>query len=420
MPRQVNINPKYRKHRATGQAVVTLDGRDFYLGPHGTKVSRNEYDRVLGEWLTNGRRLPSWAADAPSDLTVIEVLAAYWPHVDRYYRKPDGSPTTSVECIKQAIRPLKRLYGRTLAADFGPLKLRALRDEMIRLGWSRSTVNRQTNRVRAVFKWAAGREMIPPSIHHGLLAVEGLRAGRSDARETPPVRPVDDERVRATLPHLSPTVRAMVEVQLLTAMRPGEVCLLRPSDIDHTGPTWTYRPADHKTAHHGHDRVISIGPKAQALLRPLLPDDPAAYIFSPARAVAERHARDQTLRRTPLSCGNRPGTNRRTRPKRTPGDRYDVAAYRRAIARACDAAFPVPTAPGSVRSAADEETRIADWRREHRWHPHQLRHTRATALRKSFGLDGASVVLGHKSLAVTQGYAQADAEEAGRIMGQVG
>jgi hypothetical protein len=30
--------PKYRKHKASGQAVVTLAGRDHYLGPRGTAI----------------------------------------------------------------------------------------------------------------------------------------------------------------------------------------------------------------------------------------------------------------------------------------------------------------------------------------------------------------------------------------------
>ena len=50
MPRLVHRNPKYRKHRASGQAVVTIDGRDHYLGPYGTKASHNEFDRLIGEW----------------------------------------------------------------------------------------------------------------------------------------------------------------------------------------------------------------------------------------------------------------------------------------------------------------------------------------------------------------------------------
>jgi hypothetical protein len=74
MPRLSNSVPKYRKHRATGQAVVTLDGRDFYLGPHNTAASRREYDRLTGEWLANGRTLDS---STSSDITVVELIVRY-------------------------------------------------------------------------------------------------------------------------------------------------------------------------------------------------------------------------------------------------------------------------------------------------------------------------------------------------------
>ncbi|WP_428305029.1 hypothetical protein [Lacipirellula sp.] len=47
MPRLVDALPKYRKHKASGQAVVTLNGRDHYLGPHGTSASKAFYDRLL-------------------------------------------------------------------------------------------------------------------------------------------------------------------------------------------------------------------------------------------------------------------------------------------------------------------------------------------------------------------------------------
>jgi hypothetical protein len=75
MPRIAGVStPKYRKHRPTGQAVVSIAGKVYYLGPHGTKASRIEYDRLLGEWLASGRQM---AVDATSDLTITEVLAHY-------------------------------------------------------------------------------------------------------------------------------------------------------------------------------------------------------------------------------------------------------------------------------------------------------------------------------------------------------
>jgi hypothetical protein len=50
MSRLIESLPKYRKHRASGQGVVTLCGAEFYLGPDGTRVSRPENDRLVGEW----------------------------------------------------------------------------------------------------------------------------------------------------------------------------------------------------------------------------------------------------------------------------------------------------------------------------------------------------------------------------------
>ena len=76
MPRLTNSLPKYRKHKASGQAVVTIDGKDYYLGPHGTKASRLEYDRLIGEWVQNGRKLP---CNGNSSVTIVELIAA-WDH----------------------------------------------------------------------------------------------------------------------------------------------------------------------------------------------------------------------------------------------------------------------------------------------------------------------------------------------------
>ena len=86
--------PKYGKHRASGQAIVKLNGKDVYLGPHGTKTSRIEYDRVIGEWLGNGRQLPR-TVETKKSLTVIELSASYLRYAKAYYRK-NGKETSEV------------------------------------------------------------------------------------------------------------------------------------------------------------------------------------------------------------------------------------------------------------------------------------------------------------------------------------
>jgi hypothetical protein len=40
MPKLIDAVPKYRKHLASGQAVVNIAGTDHYLGPYGTKASK--------------------------------------------------------------------------------------------------------------------------------------------------------------------------------------------------------------------------------------------------------------------------------------------------------------------------------------------------------------------------------------------
>ena len=45
--------PKYRLHKQSGQAIVTLGGRDFLLGKHGSAASRQEYRRLTAEWLAS-------------------------------------------------------------------------------------------------------------------------------------------------------------------------------------------------------------------------------------------------------------------------------------------------------------------------------------------------------------------------------
>src|SRR5205823_5557215 len=74
--------PSYRLHSPSGQAVVTLAGKDFYLGKFGSPGSRAEFDRLVAEWLANGRALAPASGTGPPDLTVNELLVAYFRFAD--------------------------------------------------------------------------------------------------------------------------------------------------------------------------------------------------------------------------------------------------------------------------------------------------------------------------------------------------
>jgi integrase len=289
-----------------------------------------------------------------------------------------------------------------------------VRQAFIDEGLSRSFINASIRRLIRMFKWAVAEGTLPPSVPQALSMVPGLRRGKTTARETDPVMPVDEALVDATLPHMPEVVADMVRVQRFTGCRPAEVCSIRPCDIDRSVNPWQYRPQFHKTQHHGRERIIFIGPQAQAILLRCLARDPQAHCFRPCDSEEKRRAAAHSARKTPLSCGNRPGSNRKRRPRRQPGECYNPRSYHQAIRCGYLNAYPLPV---EITGDAAAE---AKWRAEHKWCPLQLRHSAATIIRKRFGLEAAQTVLGHSKADVTQIYAERDFALAARVAREVG
>jgi len=413
MPASTKLRiPVYRNHKPSGLASVRIEGRDIYLGPHGTPESRAEYKRVIAEWLANHRAEPnSLNGNGQATNRVVDELIATYLHFAKSYYVKNGALTGEYRNIGDALRPLTTLYGRTRVADFGPSGLKVVRQAMIDADLCRRTINNRINRIRRVFKWGVENELVPAAVLHALQAVAPLKLGRCNVREAEPVKPVPEHLIEPVLKLVSPQVAAMIRLQLLTGMRPGEVMQMRGCDIDMSGPIWTYRPMRHKTEHHGRQRVIYLGPKAQKLLRSFLSEDRTVWLFSPREAMANIHRERRQARQTPMTP-SQAARKRKRFPRWAPGDYYDRRSYAWAIRRACEAAFPPP-------EHVTEKDRSA-WRREHRWSPNQLRHNAATYLRKQFGIEAARVVLGHSSADVTEIYAELDLAKAAEIMSRVG
>jgi integrase len=397
--------PKYRFHKGSGQALVQINGDRIYLGRYGSEESQEKYQRLVSEWLSNGRQRvspPTADPQATADLNVNKLILAYWHFAETYYSK-EGKPTKELTCMREAIRPLRRLYGHTRAGEFGPKALKAVRQHMVDGGLSRGVVNRRVGRIKRVFKWAVGEELIPSSVFHGLQAVAGLRYGRTEARETEPIKPVPQEWVDAVTPHVSPPVAAMILLQWLTGMRPCEVVVMRPCDIDRSGDIWIYEPYDHKNRWRGHDRKIPLGPKAQEILKPFLDRAPDTFLFNPRDAEEWRHAQQRKNRTTPMT----PSQSKRrpkAKPKHILRDHYDTASYQGAIEYGLQKANKQRNGEGPIPH----------------WFPLQIRHSRGTEVRRHFGLDGAQATLGHARADVTEVYAEKNLDLAIRIAKEMG
>jgi integrase len=429
MRRKKSAIPVVRCHR--GLARLRLDGREFWLGRFGSREAVAKADRLIAEWLANGRRLPATlpvesatcepsapaavaavaspvvtsSAPAPATLptepegtglTVGELCELWlaWIKAERLVGK-EARATSILFGARQAAAALRHHWSMR-AADFGPRALYEVQAALVtepcrpagkrkKQGGKKSppkyrtrkTVNDVVGRVRQLFKWAVGRELVPEGRIVALQQVAPLMPGQTTARDNPPKRPVSDKEFLAALQHLPPVLADLLRVVVLTGCRTGEACQLTRDCIDMKDEAWEWRPKTHKTAWRGHERVIFIGPRVQEILRPYIvkANGDAAFLFSPREAMVQLGYEE---------------------PSRRVRDHYDTDSARRAIVRACEA-HGIP-----------------------QWTPHRLRHTRLTNVRNEFGLDHAQAIGGQKSARVAEIYAAVSHEKAREVALQTG
>jgi len=390
-----------RQYHISGQSVVRIGGRDFYLGPHDSAESIGRYAVLIKIYQANGLTLPDDFDPASLDVQAAMLLGQLSPqaaatdqtkqpklvrHVTAAYRnhiatKYAESPA-ELHRLNGICDEIDKHDGDAEAVNYGPLALQRQRQRWIDSGKARVYCNRLTNAVKRIWKYAVSQELVTSSCWEALRSVEALQAGQTTAQETEPVLPANIDHVRKTAAHLSPVVKSMLRVQIATGMRPSEVCKMRPCEIDRTGEVWVYRPKKHKTAKRGKIKAVPLIGDARAAITDYLNRDPQAFCFSPRESVAWKRAIGAANRTTPLSCGNRAGTNRKAEPAKQPGECFTHHSYRQAIQRAARAA-KVP-----------------------KWNPYQLRHLAATVIREALGVEHAQAALGHSHADMTQHYAK--------------
>jgi integrase len=358
MPKLIHRVPKYALHKATGQAVVKHKRKLTYLGRFGSPESKQAYTRFIANLTSEDKQLPPDRSSAreASTLVVGELVMAFYTHAQQYYSR-DGVPTGEHITIRSCLRPLTNRFAELPAHEFGPMKLKLVREDMIKLDWSRRFINKAVSIAKRCFKWAAEEELIPGRVAQDIWAVKALEKNRSGAREKPEVTSVSDEVIEATLPYLPELDADVIRVMRLTGARPSEVLSMTASAIDRNDPAlWIYRPKHHKTQHKAKDRVIYLGVRAQRIIRPRILKAGAGKRLFPTTRSALCHA-------VHLGCKK--------------------------------AGVP-------------------------RWSPNMVRHRFATETRDAHGLEAAQVMLGHSRADVTQVYAERNERLASEIARKFG
>lgn len=409
--------PSLRLHRASGQAVVTVRGRDIYCGKYGTTAAEANYQRVIADIRASGAevvrhlgaprpggRRRAFIAPAARVLSVAELLLAYVEHAEREY----PPPSRETEIIKVACKTVRELFSDVPADEFGLRQLKAVRQKWIDEGLARKYINAKIGRIKRIWQWGAEEELVPASTWHTLKSLKGLGFRRFGAAESKPAEIVPESDFLAVVPRVSAPVRAILELLWLTGARSGEICSLRTCDIIRDCAPWQYCPEKHKNAHRGHNRVIFFGPKARAILQPFLDEaNPEKPLFSPAAAVRARQEAEKVSHRSDarriraaankrrLEAKKRLAKTGKSRPKssRKPAERYNRHSLANALRRCCRRIGVTYFNPHRLRHTA--RTRIDEL---------VGRAAGASVVGKEFASEEAQAILSHASNRMTQRY----------------
>lgn len=303
-------------------------------------------------------------ADCPRDFdgSLRGLVGAYQEYVNGYYLPPSKEAYN----IERAILPFRDFLPEFQADEITPVQLKQFRQKLIDEKLSRSTINRRISMIKRMYKWAVSELMISPYVYQSINAIENLQRGRSQAKEGRKVLPVPIKHIQALRPFLSGTAAKIMAVQYYTGMRSSEICRMTPAMIETKDKLWVYRPP-HKTEFRGHLRNIIIGPQAKKIIKPLLKK---AELNQPI--FLTRHGRP-----------------------------FDKDSYRQELEHAFDKAKEAgKTIP--------------------RFTPHQIRHTVATMVRSIFDADSARAVLGHRTIKMTEHYAEIDIAKAKKVAKVIG
>lgn len=435
-------SPGLSFHRASGRACVFLrcvsDGKRrtvyFESAPDSDELQA-EYAEAMRRWHDAGRTWAVFRDDDPDtgtarELTIVEMVDQFWAHSKRV-----GKSSSYLSEVRIACRPMLEQWGDLPVSRFTARHMVKLRGYWLAYSerrkvddkpapLNRNTINGRLKIIRGIFGWGVEEGIVSEITHHGLCQAKGVTASDPAVSRSTPKRPATPEQLEAVAEYLPEIVVDMITLQSLptVAMRPGELIGMTMAEIDQSDPeAWIYSPADHKTAWKGKTREIALGPKAQAIVSKYLlrrgTVDAEAPVFprwlileqSKQQELANRERKRQEREEAERQQAKREGRELRLAPRYGPygkraaqqavvdihGDArrtdrpgaefWDVTAFRRMLARACEQA-------GVPKFSA-----------------HQLRHAALTRLHRDLGanpeaLEITRAVAGHSSAKTTERY----------------
>ena len=393
------------------------------FGPEGERTE-GEVLTAFGKWLDLFNQVPHKVLSYDSPYEAIEEITNPSPRINvgellDYYHSwanktlppLEGKRQQDVIVRTERVKNFMEEYLQWPVENFGPDELRkvveAMKDYRYTRGkkelqYTRRGINDNLKQILTIWRWGVGREFVKHSHAIRLEEIKPLRLGQGiENQKRPKITQREFDKV---VDQVNSVVADMLRLMWYTAMRPGEVCKMRPFDILRDDPQcWLYVPGrdkspvgDHKTTRFGRMRVITLTAEAQKILEGRITNFKSkAYVFKPIDAIEEMYDIRAQNRVTPMSCGNKPGTNRKEHPMIKPGECYTANALRIACQRGCKRAGVEP------------------------FKPYDLRRSVATATRARLGKEAAKVLLGHTKTDTTDIYLLDEVQEAMKIAKQL-
>ena len=382
----------HHKHRNLGYSINPNTRKTIYHGQWGLAATKQSYLRWVADLLTEEVMPRTPTQHEP---VVADLVNAFIQHALSYYRDPvTGKPTSQLGVIKSALRELD-LYLETPIKDFDTTTLLAVRAGIVnrdimpqsegapKKKLCISSVNGAITKIRMMFKKGVEWKLVPIETYQELACVQALNWRTAPTLRNPDkIAPVPVEYFALIMPHLKPLYRAVLTVHLATGMRVKELCSMRWSEITEIEPgLWCYAPQEHKNSHRGDARMIYMKTDLIELMKSVrkpLWDKDAVWC---QRGVGKSAGYSGMIS----------------------GDGY---------ARAIEGAQKrynegrVAINQGGRTDKKKLATTSAKRTPMEHWTPLQIRHTVATQIRKTHGLEGAQAVLGHSTLDATQIYAE--------------